>query len=231
MRLDGLLVAGREFEFRRSFLRNNVIYLMLTLIAFSVTAYPTIFGSVRGVIHDPQHRPVQGAMVMLKAKFSDWSRSANTDSDGQFALNAVPIGEYSISVVSPGFAQTTQDILVASGSEPVLHFELRVAARSENVTVSAAPEAVPTDTVTPTTLVSRVDVQRTPGADRTNSLAIITDFVPGAGAKRPAMRENHPGFPSYLIQRGRGDRALLGRDFVYLPPCVVSFRFLMKTHR
>lgn len=180
MRFDGLLVDGRECECRRSVLRNALIRLLLILIGLTVTAHATIFGSVRGVIHDPQHRPIQGATVILKAKLADWSRSANTDAEGQFALNAVPIGEYSISVASPGFAQAAQDILVASGSEPVLHFELRVASKSESVTVSAAPEAVPTDTVTPTTLVSRVDVQRTPGADRTNSLAIITDFVPGA---------------------------------------------------
>jgi outer membrane cobalamin receptor len=37
-----------------------------------------------------------------------------------------------------------------------------------------------TDSVTPTTLVSREDVQASPGADRSNSLAIITNYVPGA---------------------------------------------------
>ncbi len=62
----------------------------------------------------------------------------------------------------------------------MLHFQLQVAGKSENITVSAAPETAPTDTVTPTTLLSRLDVQRTPGADRTNSLAMITDYVPGA---------------------------------------------------
>ena len=35
-------------------------------------AFATIFGFRRGVVHDPQHRPVQGAMVMLKARNSDW---------------------------------------------------------------------------------------------------------------------------------------------------------------
>ncbi len=36
------------------------------------------------------------------------------------------------------------------------------------------------DSVTTTTLVNREDIEKTPGADRTNSLAMITDFVPGA---------------------------------------------------
>ena len=48
------------------------------------------------------------------------------------------------------------------------------------VTVSGATEEVPTDTATPTTVVNRLDVAHTPGAARSNSLAMITDFVPGA---------------------------------------------------
>jgi hypothetical protein len=63
---------------------------------------------------------------------------------------------------------------------PVVHFQLQLASANEKVTVSAAPAVVATDSATPTTLVSRVDIERTPGADRTNSLAMITDYVPGA---------------------------------------------------
>ena len=36
------------------------------------------------------------------------------------------------------------------------------------------------DSVTPTTLINREDIAQTPGADRTNSMAMITDFTPGA---------------------------------------------------
>jgi TonB dependent receptor/Carboxypeptidase regulatory-like domain/TonB-dependent Receptor Plug Domain len=152
---------------------------VLLLLAAAATA--TIFGSVRGIIHDPQHRPVQGAMVMLKSKSSDWSKTANTDANGNFEFNAVPIGEYSVIVANPGFKQATQSVIVKSGNEPVVHLQLDVAVTAETVYVSAAPvEVAPSDSATPTTLVNRTDVERTPGAARTNSLAIITDYVPGA---------------------------------------------------
>ena len=118
-------------------------------------------------------------MVMLRSKSSEWAKTTNTDANGQFEFSAVPLGEYSVSVASPGFVQTAHDVVVVAGSEPVLHFQLQVAAKNENITVSAAPEAVPTDTATPITLISRLDVERTPGADRSNSLAMITDYVPG----------------------------------------------------
>ncbi len=119
-------------------------------------------------------------MVMLKAKASDWGKSVTTDASGEFQINGVPLGEYAVSVASPGFNQTAQSVTVISGTVPVLHFALTVAGASANVTVSAAPDAAPTDSATPTTLVDRLSIERTPGADRTNSLAMITNNVPGA---------------------------------------------------
>ena len=117
---------------------------------------------------------------MLKAKASDWAKSVITDANGEFQLNGVPLGDYSISVASPGFAQTEQDVTVISGTVPVVHFQLQIAAANTNVTVSAASEVVATDSATPVTLIDQLDIARTPGADRSNSLAMITDFVPGS---------------------------------------------------
>lgn len=50
----------------------------------------------------------------------------------------------------------------------------------ETVTVEDSTGTANVNTVTPTALVSRQDIVQTPGADRTNSLAMITDYVPGA---------------------------------------------------
>jgi hypothetical protein len=157
-----------------------IVLLFLIVLPINNSAAASIFGSIRGVVHDPQHRPVENATVMLHAKSSDWAATTNTDASGQFSFTAVPLGEYTVTVASPGFAQTEQTVLVKSGSEPVLHYQLKLSSIRESVTVSAAPETAPTDSATPTTLVSRADVARTPGAARTNSLAMITDYVPGA---------------------------------------------------
>ena len=109
------------------------------LLLLAQAAFANIYGAVRGVVHDPQHRPIQDAMVMLKAKSSDWAKSVTTGATGEFQLNAVPLGEYSVSVASKGFAQTSQDVTVMSGTVPVVHFQLQVAAANEKVIVSDAP--------------------------------------------------------------------------------------------
>src|SRR4051812_1389862 len=154
--------------------------ILLFITFLSLALYGAVVSSVRGVIHDPQHRPVSEAMVMIKAKNSDWASTVNSDAGGNFTFNAVPLGEYVVTVAGVGFEQIQQDVMVISGSQPVLHFALNVAGAKETVNVSGAPEEVPTDTATPTTVVNRLDVARTPGAARSNSLAMITDFVPGA---------------------------------------------------
>ncbi len=154
--------------------------LFTTFLALALAASAAVVGSVRGVIHDPQHRPVSDAMVMIKAKTSDWNATTNSDANGDFAFVAVPLGEYVVTVAGVGFEQTEQEVMVISGSQPVLHFALNVAGSKETVNVSATPETVATDSATPTTVVDRMEIARTPGASRTNSLAMITDYVPGA---------------------------------------------------
>ena len=156
------------------------IPLFVSCMACALTALASVVGSVRGIIHDPQHRPVQNAMVMLKAKSSDWSTTANSDANGNFNFNAIPLGEYVVTVAALGFEQAQQNIAVMSSAQPVLHFALNVAGAKETINVSGTPDSAPTDSSTPTTVVDRLEIARTPGAARTNSLAMITDFVPGA---------------------------------------------------
>jgi len=161
-------------------LQRSIAVVILLASMAAPRMYASAFGSVHGVVHDPQHRPVAGAKVTLKSATSDWSQAGQTDQQGEFAFAAVPLGDYVVSVAQAGFAPTAQTVTVVSNASPVVHFQLAVAAVTETVTVTAESERASVETATPTTLVSRGDIERTPGADRSNSLAIITDFVPGA---------------------------------------------------
>jgi hypothetical protein len=143
-------------------------------------AQATVLMSVRGVVHDPHHRPIADAAITLRAANSDFVENEKTNSNGEFILFAVPLGVYIITAAQPGFETAQQTVTVAANTSPVLHFELQVAAVHESVTVNTSTVAANVDSITPTTLVSREDIARTPGADRTNSMAMITDYVPGA---------------------------------------------------
>src|SRR6202050_3470677 len=141
----------------------------------------TVDGSVRGIVHDPQHRPIAGAAVVLQAVNSDFNLQAKTNQDGEFRFDVVPIGNYSITVSQSGFQSAVQNIAVVSGDVPVLHYELALAATSQSVTVNEeGGNPVVPQSATPTTLISREEITETPGADRTNSLSLITNYVPGS---------------------------------------------------
>ena len=58
----------------------------------------TIFGNVKGVVHDPQHRPIQDATVTLKADDSDWQQTQKSTDSGEFEFTAVPMGNYTATV-------------------------------------------------------------------------------------------------------------------------------------
>jgi hypothetical protein len=154
--------------------------LLLMLLTLGSLLHATIFGKVQGIVHDPQHRPLAGVSVKLQATTSDWSQTAQTDDNGQFSFTTVPVGDYKITVAQSKFQTSEQAITVTSGSSPILHFQLALATVNQNVVVVGEAAAANLDSVTPTTLINREDISQTPGADRTNSMAMITDFTPGA---------------------------------------------------
>lgn len=79
----------------------------------------TVFGTVRGIVHDPQHRPMAGMEVVLKAKASDYSQTTQTDTSGEFHFDAVPLGEYTVTASAAGFTREEQTVTVLSGTAPI----------------------------------------------------------------------------------------------------------------
>jgi len=152
----------------------------LLFISLAAAAQTGIFGSVHGIVHDPQHRPIAGAHIFLRAGHSDLSFKTLSSADGAFSISNVPLGDYVLTVTEPGFADSTQTVTVSSNSMVTIHVPLDVASINQSVSVQAIQNAANIDTVTPQTQIDRIDIAHTPGADRTNSLAMVTDFVPGA---------------------------------------------------
>src|SRR5690348_250321 len=174
--------AGRpsSIGIRRRAMTYKGTSVFVALLLSSMAAYATIFGTISGLIHDPQHRPVQGAQVTLHAANSAWTKSVSSNDSGEFRFDSVPLGEYSLTVELAGFAREEQKLVLSSGRDIRTHFSLTVAQARETVEVKDESVAVSPESSTTATLVSRQQIAQTPGADQTNSLAMITDYVPSA---------------------------------------------------
>jgi len=149
------------------------------LLAASLPALATVFATVHGVVHNPEHRPVAGAAVTLQATSSAFALHATTNADGEFELGQTPIGVYRLTVLAAGFASSAETVTVVSGTNPVLHIPLALEGAAQTVVVKGETTTA-ADTATPTTLITRLTIDETPGADRTTGMQMVTDYVPGA---------------------------------------------------
>ncbi len=159
---------------RRALVCVVVSLSMVALVRGAVT------GAVRGEVEDPDRRPVPGAEVILKSVASDYSRAVSTNTDGAFEAGSLPVGMYQVTIRKTGFAAATQSVTVVSGGAPVLHFRLALGPVREEVNVSESAANVSLEEIGPVTMVSRANIQDTPGAALSNSLNSITAYVPGA---------------------------------------------------
>jgi hypothetical protein len=152
---------------------------LVCCLAFIVPAVSgaTVFGTVTCIVHDAQHRPIPGATVTLAAERAEWTRTATTNPEGELRLSTVPVGDYSLDVQLAGFEPAHLTITVVSDTTPVVHVQLQVAGVNQAVTVSEGGSPM---SMSSPILVNRADIAQTPGASRTNSLSMVTAFVPGS---------------------------------------------------
>lgn len=156
-------------------MRSFPFVLLFLSLPFSAWAQTV---AIQGIVHDPDHRPLAHATVLLES--SSAARATTANDNGEFSFASVAPGAYTLVGTAQGFTATRLPITVAASGNPVFHLELAVQSQSQQVTVSAKAVQLNSETSTSQTTVTAQQIQRAPGADRANSLAMITDFVPGA---------------------------------------------------
>lgn len=159
---------------------NRIILCLIVIVTSFISVRASVFGDVKGVVLDPQQHAIAGARITVASRSSSFSRTTITDVAGEFSFRAVPVGEYTVNVESSGFSKSTLAVTVLSDRTSTLSVPLKIAPVSQQVEVNAIPGEVRSESPTPVTLVNRRQISETPGASRTNSLAMITDYVPGS---------------------------------------------------
>ena len=83
-------------------------------------------GTIRGIIHDPQHRPITDARVTVESAASKWSETIQSKGNGEFEADDLPPGNYKVTVNAAGFLPLAQQIEVTPSKGPILHFQLEL---------------------------------------------------------------------------------------------------------
>jgi outer membrane cobalamin receptor len=149
------------------------------LLLFASGLHATIFGGVRGTVRDRNGAPLAAAQVTLRDIASSQTQLTNTDSQGAFRFGAVPIGTYRVAAAAKHVTSAEVTINVVSGTMTNVTL-IAIPATAESITVTAPKPAVDVRSATTQTTITRGDIAATPGAQRSNSVAMITQFVPGS---------------------------------------------------
>ncbi|HEX7138158.1 MAG TPA: TonB-dependent receptor, partial [Vicinamibacterales bacterium] len=137
-------------------------------------------GNLTGRVLDPQGAAIPGVTVTAKSTSTGFTRSEQSDSEGVYRLNALPVGLYEITAELQGFTTVSRkDIAVNVAQTLTIDFSLKVAQLAETVNVTAAAPLVET---TKSSVGQVVDTQRIESMPLNGrQFANLAATVPGVG--------------------------------------------------
>jgi hypothetical protein len=135
--------------------------LSLITLFFYVNLAAQTTQTIRGRILDiTNDKPLAGANITLK----NTRQGAQTDDNGYFRLEKVPVGRYQLVISSVSFeTQTISEILVESGKEVVLEIRLQEATKLLGEAIVKAPSNNLTGSLTSVHSITTEQIFRYPG--------------------------------------------------------------------
>jgi len=111
------------------------------VIACTVPGYAqSSSGTVRGSVTDPSGASVRGAIVEIQNPVSHYSRSAQTDAQGNFEFDNIPYNNYHATASAAGFQVAEQDLDVRSAVPVELKISLKIGTSETTVTVESGQD-------------------------------------------------------------------------------------------
>src|SRR5437016_12230991 len=117
--------------------------LVLAFCAVAL-AQSTVTGAITGTVTDPKKAAVKGATVTLTNSGTGKEETATTDDNGQFKVGSLSPGEYTVKVVSSGFAEYSAKSIVEVGRETALDVGLGLTGVGGTVEVTAEAPVINT---------------------------------------------------------------------------------------
>jgi len=119
--------------------------LLLAGLFFSLSAFgQNANGSLTGTVLDPSGAVIPGASVIMKDDSTGVERRTVSNSDGFFSINAVQVGDYTVTIQAQGFQQYQQKgVHFDLGDKRNLaNIALKVGSSAETVEVTGTSEAL-----------------------------------------------------------------------------------------
>ena len=164
--------------------------MILLVSGWLLAAAPAVaqFGSasVLGYVRDNSGAVIPNATVTLTSVGTNVSQTVQTDKDGKYEFDSVPIGNYQISTQAAGFeGAKTQSFNLSTDARQRMDIEVKAGAVSEVVEVTSEPPLLETETSSRSQMIGQREVENLPLNGR--SYADLVLLTPGV---RKSMLEN-----------------------------------------
>src|SRR6266516_2120245 len=152
---------------------------MIFLLVATALTQDASTGAIRGSAFDSTGRRIQGASGALVNTATGIRYGVITDSEGRFAFDLLPPGEYSARAEAAGMSpQIATNLRVEVGGTSELEFRLAVAGTKESVTVSGEQPLVETQPSAVSSLIDERAINELPlNGRRYTDLALLTPGV------------------------------------------------------
>ena len=152
-------------------------------LIFSVPAYSqSNSGAIKGLVIDPSGAVIKGATVTIQNPVSQYSRTTQTDAQGNFDFTNIPFNNYHATITAPGFQASDQDLNIRSSVPSELKVTLTIGETKTEVLVSDSADLVENES-TAHTDVDRALFNKLPLESQSSSISsLVTLATPGISA-------------------------------------------------
>ena len=173
-----------------------VVALVLMIIGSTAMFGQQITGTLVGTVKDGQGAVINTATVKATNVDTGFSRSAPTNGYGEYRIDYLPVGKYTVEVTAPGFERFVQkNVELDVDQELTVEITLAVGAQTQTVTVTEAPPEVNTsDPVLGVTLEPN-DIIGLPMVNR--NIYSEVSLTPGVMANNNSSTSNPTGTPTF----------------------------------
>src|SRR6266404_6611926 len=162
--------------------------LLLTalLSLFAVSAYAQFKASIQGTVMDSNGGAIANAKVTATNVATGATRETVASAEGFYRIGGLPPGLYTVTVEVAGFKKSTSnDVAVEAETPRGLDVTLEVGAVSEQITVAASAEALPTENANTGSTITAEEIARLPQVGRDPyELLRLTPGVFGDGSRQ-----------------------------------------------
>lgn len=164
------------------------VVLAIACLGWGITPAFAQFGSasVLGYVRDSSGAVVPNATVTLTSVETNVSQTAQTDKEGKYEFDSVPIGDYRLSTQAAGFeGSRTQTFNLSTDARQRVDIEVKPGAVSQVVEVNSTTQLLESETSSRSQIIGQKEVQNLPLNGR--SYADLVLLTPGV---RKSMLEN-----------------------------------------